>query len=662
MAANKEILMKFISNQGYKRNSPDVNNPFNIIPSGRITMKDVDFPVKGVDNLGNEIIMQPGEEYQFPGNYVVETRHAQNGGNVSSAIQLALMLKDQAHSYQEGGYTYEEPYHKRETKRAVKSMDSFTNGLIDGMSNSVDNIVSTALKVIDPITPNSVKKAVNENIFEHIRPVKYPGFIQGPYDYFRSDRPKPGRDAEGDYEIPEEAWRKALQLPTKSKYIVDSKYRPSTSKNPNAKYYTLNNVIDQNKIIEYVKSQKGKKGDSYQMDSLAPYMRNNVNMRGGNENLDPLQKFQISVGEDEKGKYAAIYDKFDFHLKTANHFIKPYEFYDRYYYKQRGGVTYGTPEYEKAYNRGEVITKEGVHSPILLNEVVVKNNYKRPRNFLEQYADKIVEENKDAGPLGAIIGTPISAVTSVPQLMGMKALTGKMERPSEAMNIQNPYGAAAVDFLTDPATYFTGDISGLNKLTKEQILEKAYTTKFIPKPRRRILPDDLSYRVVQKDGITGVDIIDKNKNVYAYMDAQPQVSMYDEDLDQFVRNDNPEWFAPEMINVNDELRGKKLQDVLYQLQIDQAQGRGYKGVRSGDLLVQPQNTVKAYDNFDREIFFKKISKGMEHDVVGLRGHKNPNVVNDWFENYKNIDKFSPKGKLSFEDIAKNALSKLKKKQ
>jgi hypothetical protein len=47
-------------------------------------MQDVDFPVKGVDNLGNEMIMMPGEEYTFPGDYVVETPMAQAGGTKPS--------------------------------------------------------------------------------------------------------------------------------------------------------------------------------------------------------------------------------------------------------------------------------------------------------------------------------------------------------------------------------------------------------------------------------------------------------------------------------------------------------------------------------------------------------------------------------------------------
>ena len=71
----RELSNPFRSTQGYKRNSPDVNNPFNIIPSGRITMKDVDFPVTGIDNLGNQIMMMPDEEYQFAGDEVIEIPH-----------------------------------------------------------------------------------------------------------------------------------------------------------------------------------------------------------------------------------------------------------------------------------------------------------------------------------------------------------------------------------------------------------------------------------------------------------------------------------------------------------------------------------------------------------------------------------------------------------
>ena len=71
------------STEGYKSDSPDVNNSFNIIPSGDITMKGVNFPVLGVDNLGNSKIMTPGGEYNFPGDMVFEQPIAKKGGTVS---------------------------------------------------------------------------------------------------------------------------------------------------------------------------------------------------------------------------------------------------------------------------------------------------------------------------------------------------------------------------------------------------------------------------------------------------------------------------------------------------------------------------------------------------------------------------------------------------
>tara|TARA_R110002072_G_scaffold163615_2_gene316405 strand:- start:682 stop:918 length:237 start_codon:yes stop_codon:yes gene_type:complete len=68
------LINKF-STEGYKRNSPDVNKKENIIPSGNITMENVDFKVRGEDNLGNVKIMEPGKNYKFPGNIVKETKH-----------------------------------------------------------------------------------------------------------------------------------------------------------------------------------------------------------------------------------------------------------------------------------------------------------------------------------------------------------------------------------------------------------------------------------------------------------------------------------------------------------------------------------------------------------------------------------------------------------
>ena len=75
-------VSNLFSTEGYKRNSPDVNNPYNIIPSGDITMEGVDFDVYGRDNLGNEQIMKSGGNYQFPGDIVLEIPMAKRGGGL----------------------------------------------------------------------------------------------------------------------------------------------------------------------------------------------------------------------------------------------------------------------------------------------------------------------------------------------------------------------------------------------------------------------------------------------------------------------------------------------------------------------------------------------------------------------------------------------------
>jgi len=50
------------------------------IPNRNITMKGVNYPVLGVDDLGNEQMMQPGMDYTFPGQTVTEYPQMQEGG------------------------------------------------------------------------------------------------------------------------------------------------------------------------------------------------------------------------------------------------------------------------------------------------------------------------------------------------------------------------------------------------------------------------------------------------------------------------------------------------------------------------------------------------------------------------------------------------------
>ena len=207
-------------------------------------------------------------------------------------------------------------------------------------------------------------------------------------------------------------------------------------------------------------------------------------------------------------------------------------------YQDGGKVTYGTPEYTDAYNKGEVITKEGIHSPILLDEVTVRGK-KKSKNWLEQYADKIVEENKDAGPLGAIIGTPLSAITSLPQMLATKLMSGKMQRPSEAIGFENNQGLFespssfgkhasnfVLDAVTDPTNLIGAGVltkekilAGLARSTEDGILSNAYKLNpnaFKPNP-------ESYYRMIGDEGLAdlqNVGYVRSNPNTF-YKDKHP---------------------------------------------------------------------------------------------------------------------------------------------
>lgn len=76
-----------INTTGYKRGTPTFHNPFNIIPGGNITMQGVDSPVLAMPSDGKPVVMQPGQDYNFPeASYVVEKKlnNFQAGGGIDN--------------------------------------------------------------------------------------------------------------------------------------------------------------------------------------------------------------------------------------------------------------------------------------------------------------------------------------------------------------------------------------------------------------------------------------------------------------------------------------------------------------------------------------------------------------------------------------------------
>jgi hypothetical protein len=272
------------------------------INSNQITMQGVDYPVLGISDTGDTQMMQPGQDYTYDGESVTEYPMMQKGGKIK------------------------------------KFLDQAKTSIITGGGNpfsTASNLVEPSVDLLaSTLAPHETVKE-REALFNKYRPVEYPN----PVNIMRGilypeEQGSPRRDIEGNYDIGEEAWRKALDLPVKENYIVPSQYKPTDAKNPKAKYYTLKDIIDSNKILAKAKELGWKPGSSYNVGSLAPFIREGaVADQEDFGNVDPLQQFQLDI--DPEGNYASIYDVYDFNFPGLNKIIKPYEFYDRFYLPEK---------------------------------------------------------------------------------------------------------------------------------------------------------------------------------------------------------------------------------------------------------------------------------------------------------------------------------------
>jgi hypothetical protein len=191
------------------------------------------------------------------------------------------------------------------------------------------------------------------------------------------------------------------------------------------------------------------------------------------------KKTMASAQNGQEMKY--YQEGLDFKPKTIS---KNGGWLDSYDVAQTGTqVKYGTPEYEEAYNRGEVITDEGVRSPILLDEVIVNKKSPAP-GFWKQSRDRYLEEHQDDDILGAI-GSVVTYPLGVAQQAMMYGLTGKVQTPTEGMGIRKGMGGfpeAVTNAVADPVM-FIGELgkapellkSGVRALgTEEGLLSNAY--------------------------------------------------------------------------------------------------------------------------------------------------------------------------------------------
>jgi hypothetical protein len=207
-------------------------------------------------------------------------------------------------------------------------------------------------KISGPVTEkalellNMVKPISNPEIYKTVRPVGYPNALQLPvhaYNYLMGNESEPLKTKSGKPHLAEEFWATAMGMPVERQYLKESKYKPSVAKDPDAKYYTIRDVIDDYELMNLTKDLKP--GEKMEMNGLLPildskwYSENadtDKNVKFGD--VDPLQRFTLQKSPD--GSYVSIYDKYDFNNPALNKMMNPIEIYDRFYLpkKRKGGV------------------------------------------------------------------------------------------------------------------------------------------------------------------------------------------------------------------------------------------------------------------------------------------------------------------------------------
>jgi hypothetical protein len=172
-------------------------------------------------------------------------------------------------------------------------------------------------------------------VFRNYRPYDYPNIkslINDTITALRGQRAAPELDPQGKLTAAEEAFSMALGLPTENYYFQASPYSPSDSSDKGARYYRLNpEFLDADLIRQrYADAEVGQKfyAGSYDRDSF-PYSMEGEE-RFQTIGPDPIQNYKVSIGQDDRGRYASLYDAYDFE-GPANYMVRPFEIYDRVY-------------------------------------------------------------------------------------------------------------------------------------------------------------------------------------------------------------------------------------------------------------------------------------------------------------------------------------------
>jgi len=479
------------------------------IPSSNITMQGVPYPVLGVASSGQQVMMQPGQNYNF-GNaeYVDEYPMMQfGGGTLLGPSPMIMSLASKVANY------FTKPNSSAGTpKRNISSKELFGVSPYDEMQ---DNYFDKYNDFYNKRQANDTKKYDNSSNSINLSSGRFrgakvaPAMINDIVNAAKANNVDPwvmlslvGRESTFGSGTEGNTRRANNKQGLVSGWDVSEEYQP----------YDVNRYLADKKVpgIRVGKSNHGWEYIVEDEKAIENYLKGNPKL------IDDYYKKLEST--PDLGKL----DSFSLAAQRI---------------KKKGIQNYnpGDPKYPSMINQDMGLLKQDA----ALKAYMKTLGYKEGGEFGEGLLGKTVSCSNcgwswkavDGGsdplschkcggtvkmqgggtlPKMQMAGSLLQPITvqdmgnvlsslSVPQKLITKAFTGKYQTPSEAMDIKNPYGAFAVDAVLDPVNLVGAGLLGkmAKASTKSGVLSKTY--KINPLAKKK--PDVILTRT-QKPGQT----------------------------------------------------------------------------------------------------------------------------------------------------------------
>lgn len=414
MSLNKLLLAEITKNlqkaTKFKRPKNQWQDPGEIteVNSRNITMRGVNYPVLGVGADGYTQMMQPNMDYEFPQGPVVEYPMMQKGGIIPKA-QVGKTVNKIISNLNPFNFLVNDYTDKGDFNKAYRAArEQGEKEFLWNNKRYTTNYNGTLKEQLDQTGIIDVNKSKNTALRHQLIEGTYTGDAYDQYKYkdIIKDVLNPNKNVRNPYTdgVEKDLLRIYLGRPTKHNLVTLSKYKPTIAKGDKENlYYSIKDYGEfLNPSLNSLKKDEG----FNTLKEYAQYL--NDNKGSGKINEQPydvgLGDHTINYGKDDRGEYISYYDKWDLNpyavgknaIDISMGYAKPFDVYDRIYYKNYGDDT------KRLYYTDEELSKLDVNKKnfdtLALQRELSNRGYKLPKSTNKYgYLDGILgNETKNA--------------------------------------------------------------------------------------------------------------------------------------------------------------------------------------------------------------------------------------------------------------------------